>query len=391
MQVIMIVIDSGGIGAAPDAERFGDVGANTIQHAIEAVGGANLPHLAAMGLGHLVTISGTSPAELRGAAVKVSPRANGKDTLAGHWEMMGLLVQEPFRTYPDGFPPEVVATLEKAFGCPMLGNRAASGTAIIEELGARHLETGWPIVYTSADSVLQIAAHEAVVPLDTLYSWCERARQVMEGPHRVGRIIARPFMGSLGHFTRTANRHDYAVAPWQDTMVDRMAEAGIETVAIGKIGDIFSGHGFDRHVTTMSNQDGLDKTLDVVQEPRFDRFVFTNLVEFDSHYGHRRDASGYVRALEELDAFLPVIWEAMAPEDQLWITADHGCDPTFPGSDHTREWVPWLTYGERIPRLIDKPRTTLADMAATLAGHWQLTTVGPGQPWRTLLREDTHD
>ncbi|NMP24169.1 phosphopentomutase [Sulfobacillus harzensis] len=393
MQVVLIVIDSGGIGAAPDAERFGDTGANTITHALEAVGGADLPHLAAMGLDRLTPLPGTRPAELAGAAVKVAPRANGKDTLAGHWEMMGLVVDQPFPTYPDGFPMDVVKALTAAFGRPILGNRAASGTEIIAELGAEHMASGKPIVYTSADSVLQIAAHEEVVPVATLYQWCEAARQVMQGPNRVGRIIARPFIGTPGHFERTPNRHDYAVEPWQDTMVDRMQDAGIETVAVGKIGDIFSLHGFDQHLKTVSNRDGLEKTRDLLDEPAFDRFIFTNLVQFDSHYGHRRDPMGYVRALQELDRMLPEIWARLGDEDQLWITADHGCDPTFRGTDHTREWVPWLTYGAQIPSRIDVPRHTLADMAATLAGLWQLTPLGPGHPWRLLLRheEGPHD
>lgn len=387
MQVVVIVIDSGGIGAAPDAEKWGDLGANTITHALEAVGGADLPHLAAMGLGHLTALPGTAPVALKGSAAKLAPRAEGKDTLAGHWEMMGLLVDEPFRTYPEGFPPPVVDALTQAFGRPLLGNRPASGTRIIEELGPEHMKTGWPIVYTSADSVLQIAAHEEVVPLETLYEWCQKARSIMQGPNLVGRIIARPFRGTPGHFQRTASRHDYAVEPWSETMVDRIQEAGIETVAVGKIGDIFSQHGFDQHIKTVSNLDGLEKTGQVLEGQAFDRFIFTNLVEFDSHYGHRRDARGYVRALLELDGKLDDIWSRLGDEDQLWITADHGCDPTFAGTDHTREWVPWLTYGARIPREIAEPRSTLADLAATLAGLWQLTPLGTGHPWRALLHE----
>ncbi len=386
MQVVLIVIDSGGIGAAPDAEDFGDPGASTIAHAVQAVGGHALPHLSMMGLDRLTPLAGTMSQPLAGAAARIAPRANGKDTLAGHWEMMGLLVQEPFRTYAEGFPPDVVAALEERFGRPVLGNKPASGTEIIAELGAQHMQTGYPIVYTSQDSVLQIAAHEEIVPIETLYDWCQGAREVMTGPHRVGRIIARPFVGRPGAFQRTANRHDYAVAPWDDTMVDRMQAAGIETVAIGKIGDIFSRQGFDQHIPTVSNQDGLEKTLEVISDPAFDRFVFTNLVEFDSHYGHRRNPAGYVDALAELDAFLPRLWEQLNPDDQLWITADHGCDPTYRGTDHTREWVPWLTYGERLPRVIGADRSTLSDIGATLGGLWQLTTVGPGRPWNALLR-----
>lgn len=385
MQVALIVIDSGGVGAAPDAERFGDTGANTIGHALAAVPGIALPNLDAMGLGRLVPEARHPKTVSQGAAARVAPRANGKDTLAGHWEMMGVVVEHPFRTYPDGFPPDVVQALTRAFGRPILGNRAASGTDIMAELGAEHLETGAPIVYTSQDSVLQIAAHEERVPLEELYDWCRQAREIMQGPHLVGRVIARPFIGEPGRFIRTTHRHDYAVVPPGDTMVDRLQDAGIETVAIGKIGDIFSRRGFDQVLTTSSNQDGLAKTVTVLRQPGFDRFVFVNLVEFDSHYGHRRDVAGYVRALSELDAMLPQLWQSLSPGDQLWITADHGCDPTFRGTDHTREWVPWLAWGSKVPAVTGEDRTTLADIGATLGGMFQLTTVGPGFPWRTLL------
>ena len=385
MQVILLVIDSGGVGEAPDAKRFGDVGSNTIQHAIEAVGGANLPHLNAMGLGELVPALKKRSGQLKGASVKIAPRANGKDTLAGHWEMMGLLVKEPFRTYPEGFSKEVLEQLEHAFGCPILGNRAASGTQIIAELGQEHMRTGYPIVYTSADSVLQIAAHEEVVPLNTLYQWCQSAREVMQGPNLVGRIIARPFVGKPGAFVRTFNRHDYAVVPWGPTMVDQLQAAGIETVAIGKIGDIFSRHGFDTLIPTSGNLDGLEKTCQAALEPPKDRFIFVNLVEFDSHYGHRRDAKGYVRALEELDGMLPKIWNALSSTDQIWITADHGCDPTFIGTDHTREWVPWLTYGPSILPEAGEPRSTLADIGATLGKLFHTDILGSGTPWSHLL------
>ena len=385
MQVVLIVIDSGGIGAAPDAGRFGDDGANTIGHALAANPGVLLPHLDAMGLGQLAAQVHIAGGPLNGAAARVAPRANGKDTLAGHWEMMGLVVAEPFRTYPSGFPPEVVEALTRAFGRPILGNKAASGTDIIAELGAGHVQTGHPIVYTSQDSVLQIAAHEAVVPVEQLYAWCAQARDIMQGPNLVGRIIARPFIGEPGHFVRTPNRHDFAVLPYAETMVDRLQDAGIETVAIGKIGDIFSRRGFDRVIPTTSNLDGLAKTAAVAGEPAFDRFVFVNLVEFDSHYGHRRDPSGYVHALAELDGMLPRLWESLADGDQLWITADHGCDPTFRGTDHTREWVPWLAWGSKVPSLVGQDRDTLADIGATLGGMFQVTTVGPGRPWRALL------
>lgn len=388
MQVGLIVIDSGGIGEAPDAAEYGDLGANTIGHALSAVGGEDLPYLAEMGLGRLLSLSGTRERSMNGAAAKVRTTARGKDTLAGHWEMMGLLVTEPFRTFPDGFPEAIVHQLEEAFGCPLLGNRAASGTEIMAELGTKHLQTGYPIVYTSADSVLQIACHEEVVPLEKLYAWCEAARAIMQGPQLVGRIIARPFVGAPGHFVRTTHRHDYAVVPPRATMVDQLQAAGIETVAIGKIGDIFSGKGFDRHIPTKSNLDGLQEMAKVLQSPGFDRFVFTNLVEFDSHYGHRRDAPGYVKALKQLDDALPSLWDSLGDEDQLWITADHGCDPTYRGSDHTREWVPWLAWGKRLRPVVGEPRLTLQDIAATLGGLFQVTAIGAGHPWNQLLRED---
>jgi phosphopentomutase len=382
----MIVIDSGGIGDAPDAARFGDGGANTIGHAASAAGGVNLPHLAAMGLQQLTPLEGTPEVPLQGVAYRVYPAANGKDTLAGHWEMMGVTVTEPFRTFPHGFPPEVVEELERRFGRPILGNEPASGTEIIARLGAEHLKSGAPIVYTSADSVLQIAAHEEVVPLEQLYQWCQIARKVMQGPYRVGRIIARPFRGEPGHFIRTPARHDYPVAPPWPTMVDRLAEAGVTTVAFGKIWDIFSGRGFQFQNPTVSNLDGLRKTRDWLQKADTGReFLFVNLVEFDSHFGHRRDPAGYANALREFDAFLPELWALLGPHDQLWVTADHGCDPTYRGTDHTREAVPWLAYGPALHPAVGAPRHGLGDMAATLGSLFQVSPVGTGHPARELL------
>jgi phosphopentomutase len=367
MRIILVVMDSGGVGAAPDAARFGDSGANTLLHALTACP-RPLPNLARLGLGMLIDLPGTEEgAALCGAAGRLHPAAAGKDTLAGHWEMMGEVVEEPFRTYPNGFPPEIVARLESAFGRPLIGNRAASGTAIIEELGEEHLVTGFPIVYTSADSVLQIAAHEERVPLATLYEWCAAARRLMTGAHRVGRIIARPFVGEPGHFVRTPNRHDYAVPPPPGIYTAELQAAGVETVAIGKIWDIFSGQGFSAPHPTRSNADGLRLTLDAIRTVGPRALVFTNLVDFDSQWGHRRDAAGYTWGLQELDAWVPEALGALAPEDQLWITADHGCDPTWPGSDHTREDSPILVGGQgvRPGRLPDGD--TLANLAATLA------------------------
>lgn len=388
MRVTLLVIDSGGIGDAPDAIRFGDSGANTIEHTAAAVGGLSLPNLVAMGLHQLVPSPDIRGGELQGAASLIHPHANGKDTLAGHWEMMGLTVTTPFRTYPEGFPASVVNALSQVFGQPILGNEVASGTEIMDRLGARHLETGWPIVYTSADSVLQIAAHEDRVPIKTLYAWCQAARDLMQGPNLVGRIIARPFVGEPGSFVRTANRHDYAVRPWAPTQVDVLAQNGIKTVAVGKIGDIFSGQGFQEQVRSQSNLDGLQKTWEILQRPGTGpEFVFVNLVEFDSHWGHRRNPQGYANGLRELDGFLPRLWHVLGDDDQLWITADHGCDPTYPGTDHTRENLPWLVWGPSVTRQIGEPRTTLADIGATLAAMFATPTIGDGQAWETLVPE----
>ena len=388
MRIALVVIDSGGIGAAPDAARFGDAGASTIHHALEAHP-VPLPHLAAMGLGALTALPGTRRAPLHGSARRLHPRAAGKDTLAGHWEMMTEVVAEPFPTYPHGFPGEVRAELEKAFGRPLLGNRPASGTAIIQDLGAEHIKTGRPIVYTSADSVLQIAAHEEVVALNQLYAWCRAARAIMTGRHRVGRIIARPFVGRPGAFVRTPHRHDYAVAPGPGIFTAVLEAAGVETVAIGKIWDIFSGIGFGSPHPTASNADGLQATLTALRGVGDRALVFTNLVDFDSHFGHRRDPRGYAEALSELDAWVPEALAALGPDDQLWITADHGCDPTWRGSDHTREDSPLIIAGPEVAANVLHPGDTLADIAATLADAFQVAPPGVGRSvWREVTTTD---
>lgn len=386
MRVVLLVIDSGGIGDAPDSREFGDGGANTIGHAAEAVGGVDLSHLAKMGLNRLTPIWGTPELPLMGVAYAVYPRSKGKDTLTGHWEMMGVTVNEPFRTFPNGFPSAVVDSLERRIGRAVLGNEVASGTEIIARLGSLHMKTGRPIVYTSADSVLQIAAHEGVVPVDQLYEWCRAARDVMQGPYKVGRIIARPFQGEPGYFVRTPRRHDFAVEPPFPTAVDLLMEAGIETVAIGKIWDIFSGRGFVRCIATTGNRDGLEKTCEVLRSGSAEaQFAFVNLVEFDSHYGHRRDPEGYASALADLDGFLPNLWDVLGPDDQLWITADHGCDPTYRGTDHTRESVPWLAIGQKLKPHIGAAREGLNDIAATLGVLFGVARVGTGDPADELI------
>ena len=386
MVVVLIVIDSGGIGDAPDADAFGDHGASTIAHALAAYPAA-LPNLAAMGLADLTPLAGTGPVRTIGASAAINPRARGKDTLAGHWEMMGEVLDEPFVTYPEGFPADVVERLEAAFDRPILGNRAASGTAIIEELGACHMRTGRPIVYTSADSVLQIACHEEVVPLETLYAWCRAARSIMTGPRRVGRIIARPFVGTPPVFVRTAHRHDYAVAPPPGIFTERFQAAGVQMEAVGKIWDIFSGRGFLTPRPTGSNREGLAVTAGLARDLKtYERaLVFTNLVEFDSHYGHRRDPAGYARALQELDAQIPVLQEAIGSGGQLYITADHGCDPTLAGSDHTREQVPLIAAGAGIRPGRIPDRQTLADIGATLGDVFSVPLPPVGQSfWREI-------
>lgn len=387
MRIVMVVVDSGGIGAAPDASEYGDSGANTLEHALEAHP-TPLPHLAQMGLSGLIKLPGTQPEVVTGAAYRMHPTAAGKDTLAGHWEMMGAIVDEPFRTYPEGFPASVVRDLEQAFGRPLLGNRPESGTVIIQELGDEHMRTGRPIVYTSADSVLQIAAHEEVVPLKTLYQWCEEARRIMVAPNLVGRIIARPFLGKPGAFVRTAHRHDYAVPPPPSVYTRVLQHHGVETVAIGKIWDIFSGVGFSHPHPTRSNRDGLEQTLEQYVKAGDRAFVFTNLVDFDSSYGHRRDAAGYARALAELDAWVPSLLDRLSGDDQLWITADHGCDPTREGSDHTREDVPGLIAGPRVSAGVTGERSTPADFAQTLGEAFSVPRPSVGRSfWKEVRGE----
>ncbi|MBX5466559.1 MAG: phosphopentomutase [Firmicutes bacterium] len=377
MRLVWVVLDSVGIGAAPDADAFGDAGANTVAHVLEATGVA-LPHLEAMGLGALVRMSENARGPVLGRAFRVHPEGRGKDSLAGHWEMAGLSVDRPFPVYPHGFPPEVVAALEQALGVPILANAVGSGTALLEAFGPEHLATGRPIVYTSADSVLQIAAHEAVVPREQLYAWCESARRVMDGPHRVGRVIARPFTGSPGRFVRTAGRHDWVAEPPGRLLPEHLQAMGVFTLAIGKIADLYAHRGFSHTVATADNAEGIAAVTQALKCVAGPALIQANLVDFDSRYGHRRDSAGYARALAELDQALPTWWDLLSDDDQLWITADHGCDPTFRGTDHTREDVPWLVFGRGVKPGRGGIRYSLRDLGATAAalfgaGPW------PGQ------------
>jgi phosphopentomutase len=338
-------MDSAGVGALPDASSYGDAAqANTIGNVAERVGGLHLPNFEQLGLGRITRIRGVAAVDSPLAAVgRLAERSKGKDTITGHWEMAGIVTEIPFPTYPAGFPPDVVAAFAAICGKPCLGNFPASGTEIIAELGAEHQRTGRPILYTSADSVFQIAAHEATVPLPTLYDWCEQARAMLVPPNAVNRVIARPFIGTPGNYVRTPNRRDYAIPP-PASILDRLARRGIPVHAVGKICDIYCGQGIASSVRVVDNSDAIDKALAIAASVEHG-FVFVNLNDFDSKYGHRRDVRGYGAALERLDAAIPTIRARLRPGDSLLFTADHGCDPTAPGSDHTREYVPYLELG----------------------------------------------
>ncbi|MFN7925082.1 MAG: phosphopentomutase [Bryobacteraceae bacterium] len=370
-RVIWIVLDSVGIGAMPDAVAYGDDPASDTLGNIARVRGLSLPNLCRVGLGNIKPLTGLDAAiEPAGAFGKCALASPGKDTTTGHWEMVGIHLAKPFPLYPSGFPPEVMTPFELAIGRRTLGNCAASGTEIIKQLGEEHVRTGWPIVYTSADSVFQIAAHEDVIPLVELYRICEIAREQLRGSHEVGRVIARPFTGKPGAFTRTANRHDYAVPPPEGMLLDRLAERGVRVTSVGKISDVFLGRGIAASRKTKSNADGMAQTLEAMaSEPR--GLIFVNLVDFDSLFGHRNDVEGYARALEEADAWLPRCEAALREDDLLILTADHGCDPTTASTDHSREYVPLLATGPRVRRGVNLgTRTTLSDIGQTVAANF---------------------
>src|SRR5579875_2042627 len=344
-RVLVFVMDSAGVGSLPDAAEYHDgPNANTIGNVAARHGGLRIPNFERLGLGHVTAIRGAGRDAAPAAAVgRLRERSKGKDTITGHWEMAGVVTEVPFPTYPDGFPGEVVDAFAAIVGKPPLGNRPASGTEIIAELGEEHQRTGRPILYTSADSVFQVAAHEDTVPLSTLYDWCERARAMLVPPHEVNRVIARPFVGSPGNYVRTPNRRDYAIPP-PETVLDRLERAGVPVRAVGKICDIYSGHGIASSVRVADNGEAVDRALELADATDHG-LVFVNLNDFDTKFGHRRDVRGYAEALERLDARVPEILSRIRPGDGLMFTADHGCDPTQPGTDHTREFVPFLEYG----------------------------------------------
>lgn len=372
-RIFLIVMDSVGIGEAPDAQKFGDVGSDTLGHIADTMGGLNMPNMGKLGLSNIREIKGIPKADTPLASyTKMEEASSGKDTMTGHWEIMGLNISTPFRVFPDGFPDELLSELEARTGRKIIGNKPASGTEILVELGEEHMKTGALIVYTSADSVLQIAAHEEIVPLDELYKICEIARELtLDEKYMVGRIIARPFIGEPGDFKRTSNRHDYALKPFERTVMNELKDAGLDVIAIGKISDIYDGEGVTQSLRTISNMDGMDKLIETL-DMEFTGLSFLNLVDFDALYGHRRDPEGYGKALEEYDARLPVVLEKLRDDDLLIITADHGNDPTHPGTDHTREYVPLLVYAKNAAGKELPVRETFADIGASVAKNFQV-------------------
>jgi phosphopentomutase len=387
-RICFIVLDSVGIGELPDAARFGDAGAHTLGHIAERVETFSVPHLQRLGLGNIAGLQRVPPADKPQAYFgKMAETSVGKDTMTGHWELMGLNVDIPFQVYPNGFPAELIEEFEKATGRKVIGNKPASGTEILDELGEEQMKTGAWIVYTSADSVFQVAAHEEIIPLDELYKACRIARELTLRPEfAVGRVIARPYVGRPGAFQRTPNRHDYAVKPPAPTVLNKLKDAGLDVIAIGKINDIFSGEGITEASSTKRNADGIRRTIDTMKR-NFRGLAFTNLVDFDSLYGHRRDPEGYARALEEFDSALPELMETIGPDDLLVLTADHGNDPVHAGTDHTREYVPILLYS---PRFISPDsigvRMTYADAGATVADNFGVAWDGHGTSFLSLLR-----
>lgn len=385
----VIVLDSVGIGSLPDAEQFGDVGAHTLKHICEQYPNINLQNLESLGLGnidHLPPINRVDqPKAFYGKMAQISA---GKDTMTGHWELMGLEVKVPFQVFPNGFPKELIAEFEELTGRKVLGNKPASGTAIIEEYGEEQKKTGAWIVYTSADSVFQIAAHEEVIPLDELYKACEIARELtLHDPYVVGRVIARPFIGETGQYVRTANRRDYALAPIGKTLLEQLDNNDYDVISVGKINDIFSGVGIQKSYPTKNNLHGIQTTIELLKDS-FNGLLFTNLVDFDALYGHRRDPVGYGKALEEFDQHLPEIMNQIGENDLLIITADHGNDPTHHGTDHTREYVPILIYNPTFEKVTTDigTRSTFADLAATLAENFQVKSPKIGESFLSLLK-----
>ncbi|UQF11174.1 phosphopentomutase [Vagococcus lutrae] len=385
-RVHLIVMDSVGIGEAPDAHKFGDVGSHTLGHIAEKAGLA-VPNMEQLGLGTIEPLTGVKAvSDHEGYATKLEEISVGKDTMTGHWEIMGLNIQTPFRVFPEGFPQELLDKISEFSGRGIVCNLPYSGTAVIDDYGEHQMKTGDLIVYTSADPVLQIAAHEDIIPLEELYRICEYTREITkDDPYMIGRIIARPYVGEPGNFKRTANRHDYALDPFGHTVLDSLKEAGKDVIAVGKINDIFNGQGITDFVRTKSNMDGVDQLLNVMARD-FEGLSFTNLVDFDALFGHRRDIKGYAQALEEFDARLPEIMEALEEDDLLLITADHGNDPSFEGTDHTREYVPLLAYSKKFKGQGALPQGYFSDIAATIADNFEVPATENGHSFLQELK-----
>jgi len=379
-RVILIVLDSVGIGELPDAAEYGDSGSNTVGNIVKQCKGIDMPNMSRLGFGKIDGIDYlTVPENIEGCFARMAEVSKGKDTITGHWEIAGLQLKYPFPTYPDGFSKDILDKFEKLTGRGVLANCVASGTEIIKEYGEEHIKTGKLIVYTSADSVFQIAAHEEVVPLDELYRVCQIARGMLQGESMVGRVIARPFVGEPGDFVRTANRRDFSAEPTSDTILDKIKQKGLDVIAVGKIEDIFSKKGITEAVHTKSNMNGVDVTLDYMRKQN-KGIIFTNLVDFDMLFGHRNNPEGYKQALEEFDKRLPEIISAMREDDLLIITADHGCDPTTPSTDHSREHVPVLLYGHGINADVNLgTRKTFCDLASTIADIFEIENIFPGE------------
>ncbi|UQW98486.1 phosphopentomutase [Rummeliibacillus sp. G93] len=393
-RIHLIVMDSVGIGEAPDAASFNDVGADTLGHIAKEMKGLTMPNMEKLGYSNIRGIIGLE--DLEGMKSVDQPQAFhgymqeasvGKDTMTGHWEIMGLNINKPFKVYPEGFPQSLIDELEERTGRKVLCNKPASGTQVIEDFGKEHMETGAIIVYTSADPVLQIAAHEDIIPLEELYKICEIAREITLKPeYLVGRVIARPFVGTPGHFERTSNRHDYALKPFGRTVMNELKDAGFDVIALGKISDIYNGEGVTEAIRTQDNDDGMDQLVNVLKKD-FQGISFLNLVDFDAKYGHRRDPIGYGEALEEFDRRLAEALDLMKEDDLLLITADHGNDPTFPGTDHTREFVPLIAYSPRLKEGKELPKTeTFAAIGATIAENFGVKMPEFGTSFLQLLK-----
>jgi phosphopentomutase len=385
-RVILIVLDSVGCGDAPDAADYGDEGSNTLSNTARAVGGLKLPNLGRLGLGNITSIQGVPPVESpSGAYGRLTQISAGKDTTTGHWELAGVYLSRPFPTYPNGFPPDLIAEFERRIGRETLGNYPASGTVIIQELGEDHIRSGKPIVYTSADSVFQVAAHEEIIPVDKLYRICQIARELLTGEHEVGRVIARPFVGQPGNFTRTERRKDFSLAPPRDTILDVLKASGKEVIGVGKIEDIFVHQGLTQSNHTVNNMTSVEAILEFMAS-NADGLIFANLVDFDMLYGHRNNPRGYADALEEFDVRLPDILVALRGVDVLMMTADHGNDPTTPSTDHSRERVPILIAGPAVHRGVNlKTRDSFADVAATIAELLGVAWDGAGESFAPTI------